>query len=116
MVLQRTHMSGFCSAFSKAAFIKNGGIEERFAIGFAGEDSYFHNWWMKNSQYKNAPKFMSCKHLWHGHTTTAETEKLRQSYTLPLYRQLVRDNVTPNLGNDAWKRPEMIKDIQIWKD
>jgi glycosyltransferase involved in cell wall biosynthesis len=108
-------MSFHCSCFRKEAFIRNRGVDEAFALGFAAEDSYFHNWWRKNRRFKNAPGGYEVLHLWHGLVMTGENVKLKHDYSLPLYKRFLRENHTPNEGNDNWQRPEMIKDIQIWK-
>jgi len=108
-------MAGYCSVFTKEAFIRNRGIDERFAVGFAGEDSYFHYWWMKNRPFKKATSQYLTTHLWHGGEMTEARTKLRNNYTLPMIRKFREINMTPNEGNEDWQRPEMIKGVQIWK-
>lgn len=111
----------FCSCFTKTAFIANGGVDERFCGGFAGEDSYFHWWWRKNRNWKS-PKGFRALHLWHPNPA-ADPEKirLRAEVTLPLLAELQKGNIPPNSHleaghEDDWQRPEMIKDRHEWRD
>jgi hypothetical protein len=108
-------MSFHCSCFWKQAFIRNGGVDEQFAKGFAAEDSYFHQWWRKNRRLKHPPSGYEVLHLWHGLVNTGNNVKLKHDYSLPLYKRYLRENHFPNEGNPDWQRPEMIKDIQVWK-
>lgn len=108
-------MSFHCSCFWKEAFIRNRGVEERFALGFAAEDSYFHQWWRRNRKFKNAPCGFEIMHLWHGKWQTTNRLRLKHEYTLPMYKQFLRENHTPNEGNPDWQRPEIIKGVEIWK-
>lgn len=108
------HFGGFCLAFNKQAFIKNGGFDERYALGFAGEDSYFVWWWKYNRKAKFG-KF-PVVHLWHpSPSDNPEYQKLRKEYTLPLHKRLKEENAFPNGDNPDWKRPEMIKGVKVWK-
>lgn len=104
----------FCSAFNRSAFIRNGGVEEKFAMGFSGEDSYFHKWWEKNRVLLRAPMYHGVLHLYHGEVTTPANLKLRKKYSLPLYHYMRDNNISPNKDNPDWRRPEMLKDITIW--
>ena len=108
-------MSFHCSCFWKEAFIKNRGVEEKFALGFAAEDSYFHQWWRKNRKYKSPPNGYEVLHLWHDGVRSDNRSRLKREYTMPMYLQFLKENHTPNEGNSDWQRPEMIKDLQIWK-
>jgi len=108
-------LSFHCSCFWKEAFIRNGGVDEEFALGFAAEDSYFHQWWRKNRKLQGTPAGYEVLHLWHGRWQSENRLKLKHDYTIPLYKRFLRENHTPNEGNPDWKRPEMIKDVQIWK-
>jgi len=108
-------MAFHCSCFWKQAFIKNKGIDEAFALGFAAEDSYFHQWWRKNQKFENTPNGYEVLHLWHGRWQSENRLRLKHSYTLPLYKRYLKENHTPNKDNDNWSRPEMIKDVQTWK-
>lgn len=108
-------MSFHCSCFWKQAFIRNGGVEENFAKGFAAEDSYFHRWWRRNRHLCHPPSGYEVKHLWHGDWRTPNRLKLKKDYTMPLYLHYLKINRTPNIDNPDWQRPEMIKDVQIWK-
>jgi hypothetical protein len=108
-------MSFHCSCFWKQAFIRNRGVDEAFALGFAAEDSYFHQWWRKNRKFENGPGGYEILHLWHGRWQSENRLRLKHDYTMPLYKKYLAQNHTPNEGNDNWTRPEMIKDVQIWK-
>jgi len=106
--------AGFCLAFNKTAFIRNGGFEEKYVFGFAGEDSYFVWWWRNNYRIRQSahPVF----HLYHTPPFgNPAFRKLREEYTLPLHERLKKDNVHPNNNNPNWQRPEMIKEELIWK-
>ena len=104
-----------CSSFRRSEFFKCNGIDEKFALGFAADDSYFHLWWKKNQRLIFAVMGYVVIHLWHGNTVTDDRLKLRDSYTLPLYRDMLAKNVTPNAENPDWHRPEMISEVEIWK-
>ncbi len=105
---------GFCLAVDKEEFINSGGFDENFVHGFAGEDSYFIWWWIKNKKAKSAE--YPVIHKWHNPPFADENFiKLREEYTLPLYKRMKEENVFPNLNNLNWKRPEMIKSIETWK-
>jgi len=108
-------MSFICSVFTRTHFIFNRGVHEPYALGFAAEDSYFHNWWKKNRKFRYPPKGHNVLHLWHGGWQSETRLKLKHDYTMPLYKQMLKDNETPNKGNDAWKRPEMISNVQVFK-
>lgn len=108
-------LSFHCSCFWKKAFIRNRGVDEQFAKGFAAEDSYFHQWWRKNRRLVNVPAGHEVLHLWHGRWESPSRLKLKKEYSMPLYKQYLKENHTPNIGNEKWPRPEMIKDVQIWK-
>lgn len=114
-IISTATMSFHCSCFWKQAFINNGGIEENFAKGFAAEDSYFHRWWRRNRRLVHPPSGYDILHLWHGDWQTPNRIKLKKNYTMPLYLKYLKENRTPNIDNPNWQRPEMIKDIQIWK-
>lgn len=109
-----SNYGGFCLAFNKSEFIRNGGFDERYALGFAGEDSYFVWWWKYNrkTQFGKFPVI----HLWHpSPSMNPAYQKLRKEYTLPLHNRLKKENAYPNGDNLEWQRPEMIKEIVIWK-
>ena len=108
-------MSFHCSCFCRSAFIRNGGVDEEFAKGFAAEDSYFHQWWRKNRRLIHPPGGYEVLHLWHGKWQSPSRLKLKHDYSLPMYKRFLRENRTPNADNPNWKRPEMIKDVEIWK-
>jgi len=105
---------GFCLCFFRKAFIDNGGFDERYALGFAGEDSYFIWWWSKNRRAKSSK--YPVIHLWHpSPSARASYKKLRREYTLPLHERLKKENAFPNKGTDKWFRPETIKEVEIWQ-
>ena len=109
-----SNFAGFCLAFNKSEFIRNGGFDERYALGFAGEDSYFV-WWWKNNRKTQSAKY-PVVHLWHPNPSSNPAyQKLRKTYTLPLHNRLKKENAYPNGDNPDWKRPEMIKGIKVWK-
>lgn len=108
-------MSFHCSCFWKEAFIKNGGVDEAFAKGFAAEDSYFHRWWRKNRHFKNNPAGHEVLHLWHGKWQSDNRLRLKHDYSLPLYKKYLAENYFPNKGNPDWQRPEMIEGVEIWQ-
>jgi hypothetical protein len=104
-----------CSSFLRSEFIASRGVEEKFALGFAADDSYFHLWWKKNHRLIFGIMEYVVIHLWHGNWKTEKRVKLRDEYTMPLYRSMLERNATPNEDNPGWLRPEMISDIQVWK-
>ena len=108
-------MSFHCSCFTKTAFIQNRGVEEEFAKGFAAEDSYFHQWWRRNRKLIHPPGGYEVLHTWHGKWQSESRLKLKHEFTLPMYKKFLKENHTPNENNPDWKRPEMIKDVEIWK-
>ena len=90
-------------------------MEEKFALGFAGEDSYFWWWWNKNKKTKSGAYPVA--HLWHkSQSDNKANKKLRKEYTLPLFENLKRNNVQPNKDSEDWQRPEMRKNIEIFKE
>jgi len=108
---------GLCFCFNKSDFIINGGIEEKFAIGFGWEDTYFREWWSRNKKLimiDDPSKFVW--HFWHGYEKDGEFNmKLWREYSEPLFHEMVRVNTRPNEGNSNWTRPEMIKNERIFK-
>jgi hypothetical protein len=108
------NFGGFCLAFNKSEFIRNGGFDERYALGFAGEDSYFVWWWKYNRKTQFGKHLVG--HLWHpSPSMNPAYQKLRREYTLPLHNRLKTENAYPNGENPNWQRPEMIKGVKIWK-
>ncbi len=107
--------SGKCLAFQKESFLKNNGFDERFAIGFAGEDNFFIERYRKYKKEVVSPFFVV--HLWHPSSVTPENLKLRDEYTLPLLTSLRKAGYPlPNQNNPNWKRPEMLKNITIFRE
>lgn len=109
---------GNCIAFNKSNYIETGGMDERFAAGFAGEDSYFHAWHKRNGVWDLADDIYMLFHEYHNSSCTPANMELREVITLPLLRKLMEVNAKPNShlqGEqvDAWRRPEMITDMQI---
>jgi glycosyltransferase involved in cell wall biosynthesis len=107
------HFGGYCLAFNKTAFVENGGFDERYALGFAGEDSYFV-WWWKNNRVARQGAY-PVMHLWHPNPSDNKTyQQLRREYTLPLHERLKAENAFPNKGQD-WARPETIGSLFVWQ-
>lgn len=107
--------NGFCNCVNKSTFIKNRGYEEKYCLGFAAEDSYFIHWYEKNS--KSVVAHRKVIHQWHEEPNhNGQYSELYKSYTMPLYTKMLRENIAPNLNNPGWARPEMIKNIQIFKE
>jgi glycosyltransferase involved in cell wall biosynthesis len=106
----------FCCAFTKSRFIETNGVDERFAQGFAGEDTHFLKWHMRNGKWTCATKDFLCYHLWHVEPMTPEAIKVRDEYTIPLLKKLLDENTIPNshLKDGSWKRPEIISDRAIF--
>lgn len=103
----------FCVAFDKRHFITRGGVEEMFAHGFAGEDSFFHWWWRKHKWLIYQPAGHEVMHLDHGQVNTPAMVRLRNAVTLPLIKKLKAFQIPPNYGNTQWQRPEMIRDVRM---
>lgn len=113
--------SFFCSCFNKSEFIRMRGVDERYCLGFAAEDTYFHWYWKNNSNFKHAPlgetyldtEYMAY-HLYHPEPMTEEYRKIRDEYTLPLMQRMKAANEQPNdhcIGTE-WQRPEMLSDVE----
>jgi len=110
--------SFFFSAFNKSKFIEMGGVDERFCLGFAAEDTYFHWYWKKHAHYEHSTLDYKALHLYHPDPMIPEYMKLRNEYTWPMFERFKRDDVRPNshlLGTE-WRRPEMISGVRIVKD
>jgi len=106
--------SGRCMAFLKPTFIENRGFEEKFAIGFAGEDNYFIERFKTQKKELRSP--YATIHLWHTTYVTEENLKIRNEYTMPLLRKLRKTYPIPNENNPDWKRPEMLSNFKIYKE
>jgi len=105
--------SGRCLAFLKNTFMQNRGFEEKFALGFAGEDNYFIERFKVQKKEMHSP--YPIIHLWHPSPVTKENLKLRDTYTLPLLFKLRETYPLPNENNPNWTRPEMLKNIEVFK-
>ena len=113
--------SFFCSCFNKSQFIKLNGVDERYCLGFAAEDTYFHWYWKKNSKFASAPTDLNHKnteymayHLYHTEPMTEAYRKIRDEYTLPLMNRMKATNERPNthcIGME-WQRKEMLSNIE----
>lgn len=109
--------SFFCVAFDRRDFVELGGIEEKFAMGFAAEDTYWH-WYWHHVKWKlhYSPPSHRVLHLAHGEVALAEEGKhLHSTYTMPLLRRMRKAWPKPNKDNPHWARPEMIEGVQTWK-
>lgn len=112
--IKPVRFGGFCLAFCRSAFIRNGGFDERYSRGFAGEDSYFVWWWKNNSAAQEGT--YPVEHCWHPSPgDDPEYQRLRREYTLPLHVSLKSRNEKPNAGNASWQRPETVVDLKTWK-
>ncbi len=107
--------NGFVNCTNKSLFLETRGYDERFALGFAAEDCQWIHWHERNKRSVKAPgKVVHLYHLDANHDD--RYRKIYDSYTIPLYRQMLRDNTQANSFSPNWQRPEMIKDIQIFKE
>ena len=106
----------FCVAFRRSNFIEYKGVDERFAIGFSGEDTTFiRNWEKTYGNVRRLPFFV--KHLYHPiPAENPEWKKLYLDYTSPLQYQFQEGMTTNNVYNREWQRPEMIKEEEIFKE
>lgn len=111
-------LGGLLHAFNKSTFIEMNGIEEKFALGFAFEDTQFLYHWRDNKKLVQVSfNEEGVIHFWHGYEqSTAFNMNLWHTYSEPLCNYMVAHNIHPNVGNPDWKRPEMIKDVKIFKD
>jgi glycosyltransferase involved in cell wall biosynthesis len=114
-VERRSNNGFFCVCFRKQDFVARGGVDERFALGFAAEDSHFCWWWRKNGWLLRSHKDQRVAHLYHGEVRTKEAARLWREYTMPLYQMMKHYKVRPNAGNLFWQRPEMISDVRVWE-
>lgn len=109
--------SFFCVGFDKRDFIQLGGVEEKFAMGFAAEDTYWHWYWHHVGWKLNySPPGFKVMHMWHGEEQLMKDgHALKKNYTLPLLHRMKKAWPKPNKDNPDWKRPEMILGVEIWK-
>jgi hypothetical protein len=114
-IAKKSNDGFFCVAFDKRRFIRMGGVEETFALGFAAEDSYWHWYWRQKKRLVYAKKGHEVLHLHHGDVRTAPAKRVWEEYTMPLYRRMKYHCVKPNTGNPFWRRPEMISGVQTWR-
>ena len=109
--------SFFCVGFDKRDFIQLGGVEEKFARGYAAEDTYWH-WYWHHVGWKldYSPQGFKVMHLWHGEEQLMKDgHALKHNYTLPLLHRMKKAWPKPNKDNPHWQRPEMISGVEIWK-
>ncbi len=107
--------NGFVNCTNKSLFISSRGYDERFALGFAAEDCQWIHWHERNKRsVKASGKVVHLYHLDANHDD--RYREIYDNYTIPLYRQMLKDNVQANSFSPNWRRPEMIKDIQIFKE
>ena len=106
-------ISNTMMCFNRSDFISNGGYDERYALGYAGEDTYFVQWYKKN---KRVIKLGFVCHLYHETSCAPGHGELNVQYTWPLYNKMMENNEFPNAGNLDWKRPEMLKDERLFID
>ena len=107
--------NGFVNCTNKSLFLSSRGYDERFALGFAAEDCQWIHWHKRNKRSIIAPgKVLHLYHLDANHDD--RYREIYDNYTIPLYRQMLRDNVQANSFSPNWRRPEMIKDVQVFRD
>lgn len=106
-------INAFCISVNKSEFLEAGGFDERFALGFAGEDNYFLHYWNHTRKlvFSQFPVF----HMWHPSPWNPENLRLRDTITMPLLSRLEQSLEHPNNNNPDWKRPEMLYDERIFK-
>jgi len=106
----------FCVAFDKRVFERMGGVEEKFALGFAAEDTHWHWYWKTKKRLIDANDAHSVYHVWHGMPKEMPgAKRLWKEYTMPLMKQLQHNRVKPNDGNPYWKRKSMLGEIHTWR-
>ncbi|KKM27557.1 hypothetical protein LCGC14_1573510 [marine sediment metagenome] len=107
--------NGFVNCINRSLFLETRGYDERFTLGFAAEDCQWIHWHERNKRSVKAPgKVVHLYHLDANHDD--RYREIYDNYTIPLYRQMLKDNVQANSNCPEWKRPEMIKDIQVFKE
>ncbi len=107
--------NGFVNCINRSLFLQTRGYDERFVLGFAAEDCQWIHWHERNKRSVKAPgKVVHLYHLDANHDD--RYRKIYDNYTIPLYRQMLRDNTQANSFSSNWQRPEMIKDIQVFKE
>ena len=107
--------SNTCCCFSKSEFIKQGGFDERFALGVAAEDSYFIHGFTKRG--KSIQSKYDVIHQYHGQPWNARSDlmEIYHAYTLPLFLGMELRNEKANINNPDWQRPEMLSNELILK-
>jgi hypothetical protein len=96
---------------SKAEYIKNGGVEESWARGFAVEFTDFLRRWPHGTIV--AP--FEVLHLYHPNPADKpENMDLFHNVSLPLIKKVGAHR--PNEHNPAWQRPEMLKHHYEYKE
>ncbi len=107
--------NGFVNCINRSLFLETRGYDERFALGFAAEDCQWIHWHERNKRsVKASGRVLHLYHLDANHDD--RYREIYDNYTIPLYRQMLKDNVQANSNCPDWKRPEMIKDIQIFRE
>lgn len=106
--------ANYCIAFNKSKYIENFGIDEKFCIGFAGEDTaLIKSWKRKGFVLKSPHKVL---HLWHDNPAyIIGNNELYKTYTKPLQKQIECGERIMNEDCPDWQRPEMIKNIKVFK-
>jgi predicted glycosyltransferase involved in capsule biosynthesis len=108
--------SNTCCCFSKSEFIKQGGFDERFALGVAAEDSYFINGFTKRG--KSIKSEYDVIHQFHGTPWNARADlmEIYYAYTLPLFLGMEERQEKSNINNTEWQRPEMLSNELVYKE
>lgn len=108
---------GLWHAFNKTAFIEMNGIEEGFAMGHGFEDMHFRYMWERRKKLILNPQSDGVVyHFHHGYDKSFDyNQMLLQTVSAPLLTGMLSRDEIANLNNNEWQRPEMIKDIRIFK-
>lgn len=109
---------GLWHCFNKTAFMEMRGIEEKFALGFGFGDMHFRYLWAKKKKFVELPPEQGVVyHFPHGYElSNEENMRLLHNYSQPLLTYMLENELTANIDNPDWQRPEMIKNVQIFKE
>jgi hypothetical protein len=109
---------GLWHCFNKTAFMEMKGIEEKFALGFGYDDMHFRYLWEQKKKFILLPPEQGLAyHFPHGYELPSEENmRLMQTYSAPILTHMAHNGIKANIDNPNWQRPEMIKDVQIFKD
>lgn len=108
--------SNTCCCFSKSEFIKQGGFDERFALGVAAEDSYFIHGFTKRGKSKQSEFDVIHRHHGTPWNSRPDLMEIYHAYTLPLFLGMEERNEKANINNPDWQRPEMLSNEITFKE